>query len=158
MHLEHRNVHDKRARSFNSPRPALLGRGLFEAGLLPIAKLTEAVTGVISAITLLIFSSHFSRTAITDVHQNRCDHPPTTHHREVRPSPETDAFPAPNLSPLFDNLRRLAGVSGAGARCRNPERSGCFADAKRPRSRRILTTPIKSPPASKCTPNRKIQC
>ncbi len=24
---------------------------------------------------------------------------------------------------LFDNLRRLAGVSGAGARCRNPERS-----------------------------------
>ena len=30
------------------------------------------------------------------------------------PSPETNAFPDANFSPLFDNLRRLAGVSGAG--------------------------------------------
>src|SRR5271157_5769412 len=33
-----------------------------------------------------------------------------------------EAAPKP-FSALFDNLRRLAGVSEAGARCRNPERS-----------------------------------
>jgi len=32
-------------------------------------------------------------------------------------------LPSPIWQVLFDNLRRLAGVSGAGARCRNPERS-----------------------------------
>jgi hypothetical protein len=42
------------------------------------------------------------------------------------PSPKTALEAAPNpFSALFDNrkLRRLAGVSEAGARCRNPERS-----------------------------------
>src|ERR1035438_6203675 len=61
------------------------------------------------------FSSHLSRTLITDLHHNRCDDTSTVHHREVRQSPETNAFPAANFSLLFDNLRRLAGVSEAGA-------------------------------------------
>src|ERR1017187_4261823 len=50
------------------------------------------------------FSSHFSRSLITDLHPNRCEDTSTVHHREVRQSPETNAFPAANFSPLFDNI------------------------------------------------------
>src|ERR1019366_1557790 len=42
----------------------------------------------------LSFSSHFSRTLITAPHHNRCEHCSTVLHREIRPSPETNAFPA----------------------------------------------------------------
>jgi len=49
------------------------------------------------------FSSHFSRTVITDPHHNRCEHCSTVRHREIRPSPETNAFPA-IFPPLFDNI------------------------------------------------------
>jgi hypothetical protein len=51
-----------------------------------------------------LFSSHFSRTLITDMHHNRCEDTSTVHHRELRPSPETNAFLASNFSPLFDNI------------------------------------------------------
>src|ERR1019366_8813003 len=51
-----------------------------------------------------IFSSHFSRTAITDLHPNRCEDTSTVRHRELRQSPETNAFPDANFSPLFDNI------------------------------------------------------
>src|SRR5258708_7181890 len=41
---------------------------------------------------------------------------------EVCPSTKTaPKLPSPIWQVLFDNLRRLAGVSGAGARCRNPD-------------------------------------
>jgi hypothetical protein len=40
------------------------------------------------------FSSHFFRTLITDSRHNRCENISTVHHRELRPSPETNAFPA----------------------------------------------------------------
>src|SRR5271157_4441329 len=50
------------------------------------------------------FSSHFSRTLITEMRPNRCDDTSTVHHRELRPSPETSAFRAANFSPLFDNI------------------------------------------------------
>src|SRR5208282_3674918 len=51
-----------------------------------------------------LFSSHFSRTLITDLHLNRCEDTSTVHHRELPQSPETNAFPAANFSPLFDNI------------------------------------------------------
>ena len=51
-----------------------------------------------------LFSSHFSRTLITDLHPNRCEDTSTVQHRELRQSPETNAFPAANFSPLFDNI------------------------------------------------------
>jgi hypothetical protein len=51
------------------------------------------------------FSSHFSCTAITDLHQNRCDDSSIVHHRGVRPSPETNASSASNHR-LFDNKRK----------------------------------------------------
>jgi len=35
------------------------------------------------------FSSHFSRTVITDLSRNRREDSPTVQHPEVRPSPET---------------------------------------------------------------------
>src|ERR1035438_9434885 len=47
--------------------------------------------------TTRLFSSHFSRTAITDLHHNRCDDSSTVHHREVRPSPETNASAVSNI-------------------------------------------------------------
>jgi hypothetical protein len=50
------------------------------------------------------FSSHCSRTLITDLHPNRCEDTSTMHYRELRQSPETNAFPAANFSPLFDNI------------------------------------------------------
>ena len=50
-----------------------------------------------------LFSSHFSRTLITDLHHTRCEDTSTVHHREVRQSPETNAFPASNLYVFFDN-------------------------------------------------------
>src|ERR1035438_2756978 len=52
---------------------------------------------------LQLFSSHFSRTLITDLLPNRCEDTSTVNHRELRQSPETIAFPATNFSPLFDN-------------------------------------------------------
>src|SRR5208283_395800 len=45
----------------------------------------------------LLLSSHFSRTPITDLHHSRCEDTPTVHHRELRQSPETNAFPASNF-------------------------------------------------------------
>ena len=42
--------------------------------------------------------------AITDLLPNRCEHTSTVHHRELRQSPETNAFPAANFSSLFDNI------------------------------------------------------
>ena len=42
--------------------------------------------------------------AITDLLPNRCEDISTVHRRELRPSPETNAFPAANFSPLFDNI------------------------------------------------------
>jgi hypothetical protein len=42
--------------------------------------------------------------AITDLLPNRCEDTSTVHHRELRQSPETNAFPAANFSPLFDNI------------------------------------------------------
>jgi len=45
-----------------------------------------------------LFSSHFSRTLITDLHPNRCEDTSTVHHRELRQSPETNAFPDANFS------------------------------------------------------------
>src|ERR1017187_8518163 len=35
---------------------------------------------------------------------NRCEDTSSVHHRELRQSPETNAFPAANVSPLFDNI------------------------------------------------------
>jgi len=40
------------------------------------------------------FSSHSSRTVITDPHHNPCEDTSTVRHREIRPSPETNSFPA----------------------------------------------------------------
>jgi len=51
-----------------------------------------------------MFSSHFSRAAITDPHQNQCEDDSTLHHPELRPSPETGR-PKP-LSRLFENRTR----------------------------------------------------
>jgi hypothetical protein len=45
-----------------------------------------------------LFSSHFSRTLITDLHHNRCEDTSTVHHPELRLSPETNALPAANFS------------------------------------------------------------
>jgi hypothetical protein len=42
------------------------------------------------------FSSHFSRTAITDLHHNRCNDSSTVD-REVRPSPEANASAVSNI-------------------------------------------------------------
>src|ERR1039458_9580733 len=55
-----------------------------------------------------LFSSHFSRTLITDLHPNRCEDTSTVHHRELRQSPETNAFPAANFSPAlcFENTSK----------------------------------------------------
>jgi hypothetical protein len=47
-----------------------------------------------------LFSSHFSRTLITDLHSNHCEDIPTVHHREVRQSPETIAFSDENFRAL----------------------------------------------------------
>jgi hypothetical protein len=61
----------------------------------------RGVVGEESPLRLIIFSSHFSRTAITDLHHNRCEDSPTMLHREVRPSPEMDVFPASNFHRSF---------------------------------------------------------
>ena len=50
-----------------------------------------------------LFSSHFSRTLITDRRQNPCEDISTEHHRELCQSPETDTVPAANFCVLFDN-------------------------------------------------------
>ena len=50
-----------------------------------------------------LFSSHFSRTLITELHPNRCEDTSTVHHRELRQSPETNAFPVANFLRAFDN-------------------------------------------------------
>ena len=56
------------------------------------------------------FHHIFPVPAITDLPPNQCEDASTVHHQELRPSPETNAFPDANFSPLFDNLRRLPGV------------------------------------------------
>jgi hypothetical protein len=62
------------------------------------ARFLGANLGCTATAFLPTFSSHFSRTLITDMHPNRCEDISTVHHPEVRPSPETNAFPAANFS------------------------------------------------------------
>jgi hypothetical protein len=38
----------------------------------------------------LLFSSHLSRAAVTDVRANRCENGPTFHHAELLPAPEPE--------------------------------------------------------------------
>jgi hypothetical protein len=38
----------------------------------------------------LLFSSHLSRAAVTDLSANRCENGPTFHHAELLPSPEPE--------------------------------------------------------------------
>jgi hypothetical protein len=52
----------------------------------------------------LPFSSHFSRTAITDLHHNRCQDSSTVHHREVPPVSRDERISGFEFSPLFLNL------------------------------------------------------
>jgi hypothetical protein len=63
------------------------------------------------------FSSHFSRTLITDLHHNHCEDISTVHHRELRQSPETNAFSGRKL---FTALLTKYGQNMAG---RHPRKS-----------------------------------
>src|SRR5208282_68774 len=71
------------------------------------------------------FSSHFSRTAITDMHRNRCDDRSTVRHWGIRPSPETIAFPA-IFPPLFDNIWQRRATPQVHAKSQNLPLSPIF--------------------------------
>jgi len=73
-----------------------------------------------------LFSSHFSRTLITDLLPNRGEDTSTVHHRELRQSPETNAFPAANFSPLFDNKWPRSAPSQVHAKQQNSMLSPIF--------------------------------
>src|ERR1039458_1499365 len=60
-------------------------------------------TGYFS-IPSIPFSSHFSRTLITDPHPNRGEDTSTVHHRVLRQPPLTNSSPAVNFPQLFDNI------------------------------------------------------
>ena len=71
----------------------------------------------------LRFSSQTSMLPVTDTYPHIGDNGIDLCVRaEVCPSTKTDPEAAKRIwRVLFDNLRRLAGVSEAGARCRNPD-------------------------------------
>jgi hypothetical protein len=64
--------------------------------------------------------------AITDLLPNRCEDASTVHHRELRQSPETNAFPAANFSPLFDNIWPRSAPSQVHAKQQNSTLSPIF--------------------------------
>src|ERR1039457_315479 len=72
-----------------------------------------------------LFSSHLSRTVITDPHHNRCEHCSTVLHREIRPSPETNAFPA-IFPPLFLNTSQRRALPQVHAKSQNLTLSPMF--------------------------------
>ncbi len=79
-------------------------------------------------LSAIDFSSQSSMTAVTDIPvampENRNRNKIGLAKAEVSPSPEMEPrCPHTPLPVLIDNLGRLPGVSGAGARWRNPERS-----------------------------------
>src|SRR5208282_426217 len=79
-------------------RASALEVGCVEAGLCP-AWTRQSLGGAVD-----LFHHQRDVRAITDMLPNRCEHTSTVHHRELRQSPETDAFPAANFSPLFDDI------------------------------------------------------